>query len=95
MELLHEVAFGQHSSGNGLGFSLYSPADRIGSHSFDQIMQFHEDYLIGKNCALVLMGADTFLDSMDVLNDVQGALRNSNQLPKLKKASHNFVGGNL
>ncbi|CAH8587843.1 unnamed protein product [Heterobilharzia americana] len=81
MELLHEAAFGTSDSGCGLGYSLIAPDDRVGSHSINQIKEYH---------------SNPNNDGMDILNKLKSVIHINPPLPEKRSAvNHGFIGGKV
>ncbi|KAF5403133.1 hypothetical protein PHET_03291 [Paragonimus heterotremus] len=94
MELLHQAAFGESSAGTGLGHSVFAPADRVGSHSFEQIESFHKHFFVPANCAISLVGHDPEADGLELLREIKAGLhvRAPQKVPEKTGKVHGFVG---
>ncbi|CAH8616690.1 unnamed protein product [Heterobilharzia americana] len=96
MELLHEAAFGTSDSGCGLGYSLIAPDDRVGSHSINQIKEYHSSRFTAGNCVLGIAHADPNNDGMDILNKLKSVIHINPPLPEKRSAvNHGFIGGEV
>lgn len=96
VELLHEAAFGRHPDGTGLGNSLYSDANRIGSHSIVDIDAYLRDRLTPSNVAFLATGTGPSVDGLEVCEVMREAacLRDA-KAEKLQPPKHGFLGGEL
>uniref|UniRef100_A0A5K4FEC2 Peptidase_M16 domain-containing protein n=1 Tax=Schistosoma mansoni TaxID=6183 RepID=A0A5K4FEC2_SCHMA len=95
MELLHEAAFGTSDSGCGLGYSLISPADRVGSHSIDQINEYHSRGFVGEKCALGIIHPNSDIDGMEILKKVKSSIHLNPAHQEIGSGGHGFVGGEI
>ncbi|KAA3676109.1 ubiquinol-cytochrome c reductase core subunit 2 [Paragonimus westermani] len=97
MELLHQAAFGESSAGTGLGHSVFAPADRVGSHSFEQIESFHKHFFVPTNCTVSLVGHDPEADGLELLREIKAGLhvRAPQKVPEKTGKVHGFVGGDI
>ncbi|KAF6775954.1 hypothetical protein AHF37_04610 [Paragonimus kellicotti] len=97
MELLHQAAFGESSAGTGLGHSVFAPADRVGSHSFEQIESFHKHFFVPANCTISLVGHDPQADGLELLREIKAGLqvRAPQKVPEKTGKVHGFVGGDI
>ncbi|KER20456.1 hypothetical protein T265_15312, partial [Opisthorchis viverrini] len=75
MELLHEAAFGLNPLGSGLGYSLFAPADRVGSYTIDQIEKFHQYFFTPANTTIALVGHESDQDGLELLRHIKGGLK--------------------
>ncbi|KAK4468756.1 hypothetical protein MN116_007930 [Schistosoma mekongi] len=95
MELLHEAAFGTSDSGCGLGYSLISPVDRIGSHSIDQINEYHSRAFVGEKCVLGIVHSRTDVDGSDILKQVKSSIHLNPPHLAARSDNYGFVGGEI
>ncbi|VDO87726.1 unnamed protein product [Schistosoma mattheei] len=95
MELLHEAAFGTSDSGCGLGYSLISPADRIGSHSIDQINEYHSRGFVGEKCVLGIVHPHSDINGMDILKKVKSSIHLNPAHQEIGSGGYGFVGGEI
>lgn len=95
MELLHEAAFGTSDSGCGLGYSLISPADRIGSHSINQINEYHSRGFVGEKCVLGIVHPHPDLNGMDILKKVKSSIHLNPAHQEIGSGGYGFVGGEV
>ncbi|TGZ71789.1 hypothetical protein CRM22_002483 [Opisthorchis felineus] len=97
MELLHEAAFGLNPLGSGLGYSVFAPADRVGSYTIDQIEKFHQYFFTPANTTIALVGHDSDQDGLELLRRIKGGLkvRAPKTVPEKVGKVHGFVGGDV
>ncbi|KAH8874380.1 Cytochrome b-c1 complex subunit 2 mitochondrial [Schistosoma japonicum] len=95
MELLHEAAFGTSDSGCGLGYSLISPVDRIGSHLIDQINEYHSRAFVGEKCVLGIVHSRADVDGIDILKQVKSSINLNPPHLEASSDNHGFVGGEI
>ncbi|CAH8297426.1 unnamed protein product, partial [Schistosoma turkestanicum] len=93
MELLHEAAFGTSDTGCGLGYSLIAPADRVGSHSIDQITAYHSRGFVGEKCVLGIFHPQPDTDGMEILEKVKSNIQlNPAPAETGTTGGHGFIG---
>lgn len=97
LELLHEAAYGISPLGSGLGNSLFSAADRIGSHSLEQIIQFHQQFYTPMSCLLGVIGEENPQTGIELLNYIKTGLQiyPPQSCAEKPDKTHGFIGGEI